>query len=205
MAVAHPTHKVLLRPGLRHVGNFPDTSDPDWPRRLKAIVEIVPARRGELPENLLRNIYRASQGGVIALALTHVTAAIVNKVMDRIVPLFPLTIPGIRYIDTANRSLLARIICRADAAFGDTAQFRRTALEVGFEPPLPFSWQFGADGGWPAAPPARAASRRRPAVLPAISLPKVFPGEECPLRCVETPARQDARVSDPAVASEAQG
>jgi hypothetical protein len=184
--------------------HFSDTSDPDWPRRLQAVIEIVPGRGGDLPENLLRNIYRASQGGVIALALTDVTAAIVNKVMDRIVPLFPLTIPGIRYIDTANRSMLARIIYRADVAFGDTVQFRRTAVEVGFEPPLPFSWQFGADDGRPMAPPA-CASRRPQAVLPAISLPRVFPGEECPRRCGETSARQDARASETAISSEAQG
>ncbi len=174
------------------MGDFPDAMDPDWPRRLKAIIEIVPGRRGELPETLLRNIYRASQGGVIALALTDVTAAIVNTLMDRIVPLFPLTIPGVRYIDTANRSKLARIICRADVAFGDTVRFRTTALEVGFKPPLPFSWQFEGDDGRLAAPPA-CAFWRLPAVASAISLPRAFSGEERP------------RASGPIISSEAQG
>jgi hypothetical protein len=183
---------------------FSDTSDPDWPRRLQAVIEIVPGRGGDLPVDLLRNIYRASQGGVIALALTDVTAAIVNTVMDRIVPLFPLTIPGIRYIDTANRSMLARIIYRADVVFGDTVQFRRTAVEIGFEPPLPFSWQFAADGGRPMGP--RAYAFRRPhAVLPAIWLPIVSSGEERPRRCVESSAIQDGRASEPAIVSEAQG
>lgn len=194
MAAAHSARRELLRPDPRYsMGHLMDARDLDWPRRLKAVVEIIPGPNCVLPESLLRNIYRASQGGVIALALTDVTAAIVNKVMDRIVPLFPLSIPGIRYIDTANHSMLARIIRRADAAFGDTIQFRRIALEVGFEPPLPFSWQFGADDGLMG--PSACASRLLPVGSPAISLSRTF--AEHSLHHGKNSRKRDAGASNP--------
>jgi hypothetical protein len=189
-------HGELLRPDPGYsTGHFTGATDLDWPRRLKAVVEIIPGPNCVLPESLLRNIYCASQGGVIALALTDVTAAIVNKVMDRIVPLFPLSIPGIRYIDTANRSMLARIICRADVAFGDTVQFRTAALEVGFEPPLPFSWQFGRGDG-PMASSA-CTSPLSSALLSVTSLRKASRGEVYSPHRGENPAKQDAGASNP--------
>jgi hypothetical protein len=59
---------------------------------IRAVVEILPGADGEPSEHLLWKTYRASWGGVIALALNGVTIAAVNRVMDRIVPQFPLTI-----------------------------------------------------------------------------------------------------------------
>jgi hypothetical protein len=193
MAVAHSARRELPDPKYS-MGHFTGATDLDWPRRLKAVVEIIPGPNRVLPEDLLRNIYCASQGGVIALALTDVTAAIVNTVMDRIVPLFPLSIPGIRYIDTANPSALARIICRADIAFGDTVQFRRIALEVGFEPPLPFSWQFGTDDEL-MGPSAYASRLLLPAGSPAISMSRTF--AKYPLHHGENSRKQDAGASNP--------
>lgn len=173
MAAARLARGNLIRPSQRYSTDHGlDENDIDWPRRLKAVVEIVPVHDGTLPKNLLRTVYRASQGGVIALALTDVTAAVVDKVMDDIVPLFPLNIPGIRYIDTENQSMLARIICRADVAFGDTILFRRIALEAGFEPPLPFSWQFGGGNG-PASSSAHA-SWPSPTASPTILSGRIF-------------------------------
>jgi hypothetical protein len=192
MAVAHSARRELPDPKYS-MDHFTGATDLDWPRRLKAVVEIIPGPNCVLPEGLLRNIYCASKGGVIALALTDVTAEVVNKVMDRIVPLFPLSIPGIRYIDTADHSMLACIICRADVAFGDTIEFRRIALEVGFEPPLPFSWQFGTDDALMGA--SAHASRPLPVRSPTISTSRRF--ANYPLHHGENSRKTDAGASNP--------
>ena len=94
---------------------------------IRAVVEIVPTADGKLPECLLWNAYRASRSGVIALALTDVTVEAVNRVMDGIVPHFPLDIPGVVYIDAQNRPLLAWVLDQAELIFGQTNEFRRLA------------------------------------------------------------------------------
>ena len=102
---------------------------PDYVRLadIRAVVEVVPAGDGKPPECLLWNAYRASWSGVIALALNSVTIEAVNRVMDGIVPHFPLDIPGVVYIDTQNRPLLAWVLNNADLIFGQTNEFRRMA------------------------------------------------------------------------------
>jgi hypothetical protein len=123
-------------------GIIQDPPTQGWPSRLKAVVEIRPGFDGELPQDLLRTIYSASQDGTVALSLTNVAVAAVNKVLDQIVPLFPLTIPGVRYLRTDNTPLLTWVLDRATGAFGDSDTFRRAAFAAGFSQPLPFSRQF---------------------------------------------------------------
>ena len=95
--------------------------------RIRAVLEIVPGPDGRPPENLLWNAYRASQSGVIVFALNGVTVASVNKVMDGIVPHFPLNIPGVLYIDAQDRCLLTWVLNRAKMIFWQTNAFQRVA------------------------------------------------------------------------------
>lgn len=105
---------------------------PDYVRLtdIRAAVEVVPARYGKPPEYLLWNAYRASWRGAVALALNGVTVEAVDRVMDEIVPHFPVDIPGVVYIDARNRPLLAWVLDRAELIFGQTNEFRRTAPET---------------------------------------------------------------------------
>ena len=94
---------------------------------IRAVVEVLPGADGKPPEYLLWKTYRASWGGTIALALNGVTAAAVDRVMDRIVPHFSLDIPGVVYIDAQNKPLLSWVLNNADLIFGQTTEFRRMA------------------------------------------------------------------------------
>ena len=97
---------------------------------IRAVVEVLPGADDKPPEYLLWNAYRASWNGVIALALNGVTAAAVDRVMDRIVPNFSLDIPGVVYIDAQNKPLLSWILNNADLIFAQTAEFRRMARKA---------------------------------------------------------------------------
>ena len=101
---------------------------PDYIRlvkRIRAVVEIVPGPDGDPPEHLLSDAYSASRSGTIVLALNGVTAAATNRVMDGIVPHFPLSIPGVLYVDARNRPLLRWILDNTDMIFGETDEFRK--------------------------------------------------------------------------------
>lgn len=142
-------HLRLDRPALHRLLRDPhdcaDGRDRGWPRNLLAVVEILPDEEGLLSADLLRAAYGASRDGVIALALTGVTVPAVNAVMDRIVPDFPLDIPGIRYLTTPNRPLLSSVLARAPFAFGESDAFRTAAAEIGFRSPPRSSRSFEFD------------------------------------------------------------
>jgi hypothetical protein len=95
--------------------------------RIRVVLEIIPGPDGKPPEDVLWNAYRASQSGVIVFALNGVTVASVNKIMDRIVPHFPLNIPGVLYIDAQDKCLLAWVLNRAKLIFWQTDAFQRAA------------------------------------------------------------------------------
>jgi hypothetical protein len=95
--------------------------------KIRAVLEIVAGPDGKPPEDVLWNAYRASQSGVIVFALNGVTIASVNKIMDRIVPCFPLNIPGVLYIDAQDRCLLAWVLNRAKLIFWQTNAFQSVA------------------------------------------------------------------------------
>ena len=73
-------------------------SDLNEEKRPWAAVEIAPTAKGQLPATLVRWAYRASQIGVVALVLNGIDARDVNRVLDPLVPLLPLTIPGVIYL-----------------------------------------------------------------------------------------------------------
>ena len=104
---------------------------PDYIRlveTIRGVVEIVPGSDGRPPEDLLWVAYQASWCGSIVLALNGVTVVATNQVMDSIVPHFPLSIPGVLYVDAQNRPLLRQLLDDTDMIFGQTDEFRRMAL-----------------------------------------------------------------------------
>jgi hypothetical protein len=145
------TARLLRGPSARpRTGSGDLVEVPDYVRlaNIWAVVEVVPGADGTPPEHLLWKTYRASSSGVIALALNGVTAPAVNRVMDRIVPQFPLDIPGVVYIDAQNKPLLAWVLNNASLIFGQTDEFRRmapraSAISMSHLPGGPYS---GASG-----------------------------------------------------------
>jgi hypothetical protein len=95
--------------------------------RIRGVVEVVPGPDGKPPADVLWQAYCASRSGVIVLALNGVTAAAVDRVMDGIVPHFPLNIPGVLYLDAENKPLLSWVLNNTDMVFGQTDQFRTMA------------------------------------------------------------------------------
>ncbi|WP_274629299.1 hypothetical protein [Arvimicrobium flavum] len=102
---------------------------PDYIRlaNIRSVVEVVPDATDEPSEQLLWHAYHTSWTGVVALALNGVATTAVDRVMDRIVPYFPLTIPGVVYIDARNDALLAWVLAKSDLVIGKTKWFYRRA------------------------------------------------------------------------------
>ena len=127
---SRPTTRSLGGRSLRRqTGGSDITEVPNYLRlaRIRAVVEIVPGPDGKPPADVLWQAYSASRSGVIVLALNGVTAAAVDRVMDGIVPHFPLNIPGVLYLDAENKPLLSWVLNNTDMVFGQTDQFRTMA------------------------------------------------------------------------------
>ena len=67
-----------------------------------ALIEVVRDPDGAPPGPLLRLLYQASGMGEIVLALRDIEWQDVDAELDSLVPLIPLNIPGIRYIDARD-------------------------------------------------------------------------------------------------------
>ena len=67
-----------------------------------AVIEVTPRPAGCSFKELVTSAYYASQRGPIVLVLNGVSAAEVDSVLDPVVPLLPLTIPGLRYCDVTD-------------------------------------------------------------------------------------------------------
>ena len=136
---------------------------PDYVRlaNIRAVVEVLPGADDKPPEWFLWTIYRASWGGTIALALNGVTAAAVDRVMDKIVPLFSLDIPGVVYIDAQNKPLLSWVLNNTDLIFAQTAEFRRMVPKA-----LPISMPYLLEETYSGA--SEVASPDLPAVFASL-------------------------------------
>lgn len=97
---------------------------------IQAVVEIAADLDGRLPDVLLAGAYEASSRGLVVLSFTGVTWEAVNEILDRVVPRFPIDIPGVRYIDTFDRSSLESALCGCNVVFGDTEVFRNSVTAL---------------------------------------------------------------------------
>ena len=78
-----------------------------------AVIEVTRHPQGSSFRELVTSAYYASQKGVIVLVLNGVTPAEVDAVLDPIVPLLPLTIPGLRYCDVNDLEAFRDAVLRA--------------------------------------------------------------------------------------------
>jgi len=92
---------------------------------VQAAIEVTSRANGKLPIQLLNEAYRASDCGVNVLVLNNVSASAVDRVLDDVVKLLPLSIPGVLYVDASNEAALARSLEAADAIFVATSAMRR--------------------------------------------------------------------------------
>lgn len=98
-----------------------------------AIVEIMLRPDGRPPSDLIRTIYRASEGGQYICALRGVDWHMMNKVLDPLVATMPLTIPGILYVDIENESAIRQAILSTDLMLAISSQFRAMGEALGFQ------------------------------------------------------------------------
>jgi hypothetical protein len=78
-----------------------------------AVVEVTPEPEGCTFADLVSSTYYDSQKGLIVLVLNGVTPGQVDAVLDPIVPLLPLTIPGLRYCDVDDLAALRDAVLHA--------------------------------------------------------------------------------------------
>jgi|GEM_PF-4690643 len=72
------------------------------PSQIPSVIEVTREPPGISMCQLVRNAYVASRQRVITLVLNGVTTEEVDAALDSIVPLYPLDIPGLKYVLIEN-------------------------------------------------------------------------------------------------------
>lgn len=103
------------------------------PVRVLAAIEIIADSDGRLPTALLRGAYRASERGMIVLALRGVATEDVDSILDEVVPLLPHDIPGVLYVDADDEETLREAIRDAPRLFVSTYAFLSRLEAMGFD------------------------------------------------------------------------
>ncbi|MFC6487592.1 hypothetical protein [Nitratireductor sp. GCM10026969] len=99
------------------------------------VVEIS-RRNGHIPSGLIEACYRASQSGLVVLALDGISPQAVNRILDPVVPTLPLDIPGVLYIDAADAARVQEAVFAAERIFVATIAFRGMVRALGVAPRL---------------------------------------------------------------------
>lgn len=92
-----------------------------------AVVEIAANARGEVPAEMLERLYRVSATGVVVLVLTDIGYEVVDEALDDLVARMPHDIPGVRYLERADRQAIAGACRKAPVVFWKTPNFRAEA------------------------------------------------------------------------------
>lgn len=103
---------------------------------VRAVIEIMTDPVGGFPAELLRSLYRASDQGMLALALERFDPDSVDAILDDIVSLLPLDIPGVLYVDAGNDEALRSLIRSAVRVFVFSPRFRFRIEKFGVDPRL---------------------------------------------------------------------
>jgi hypothetical protein len=99
----------------------------------QAVIEISPQADGQLPTELILAAYRASERGPIVFVLRGVTAADIDRILDDLVPLLPVSIPGVKYVDIKNEGAILDAVSEAGMIFADTDHFRTFVRNLNIE------------------------------------------------------------------------
>jgi hypothetical protein len=97
----------------------------------QAVVEIAPDADGQLPVELIRHAYRASEQGLIVLILQDITPSAVDRILDPLVSMSRLDIPGVLYIDAKNQSAVLQAVHDAQVIFAATDRLRSLIAAFG--------------------------------------------------------------------------
>lgn len=131
---------------------------------LAALIEIVPTADGVLPHELIADAYRSSVADPVALVFDDALVRAVDRVLDALVPLLPLGIPGVRYVSAADVAQVAHLARQARVVVLQSPQLRACAGLGPVAAVMPV-----AAGTLPTVVDARVA--RRSASQPMQSLP----------------------------------
>jgi hypothetical protein len=100
-----------------HPWHAPLSIQKDRATSVQAVIEVSYSPSGELPRELLRQAYVASQFGTIVFVLAGPTAPEIDRVLDDLVLRLPLDIPGVRYVDRANETSIIEFVVSAEHVF----------------------------------------------------------------------------------------
>jgi len=93
------------------------TSEAHRGRGIQAVVEIAYSPSGDLPADLIRQAYMASQYGMVVFVLAGPTAREIDRVLDDVVQHLPLDIPGVRYVDSQDKASVLEFLVGAEQVF----------------------------------------------------------------------------------------
>lgn len=88
-----------------------------------ALIEIVREPEGGVPAPLVRSIYKASASGVFVLALRDIHPLEIDALLDDLVRVMPLSIPGIRYIDARDPAAVLKAAASTSTIIAATLEF----------------------------------------------------------------------------------
>lgn len=97
------------------------------------VIEIALQPDGRVPAELVKEAYRASVRRRVAFVLQDVAPSAVDEVLDDIVPLLPLAIPGVLYIDINDEKKVEGVLFGADRVFAGTERFRALLEKLGIQ------------------------------------------------------------------------
>jgi hypothetical protein len=101
-----------------------------------AVIEIASIRGKNPPAGLILCAYRASQTGLVALVLNDVDPRTVNRILDPLVRLMPLTIPGVLYLKINDDAQVREAVLSARMVFVATKEFHTSVVGLGIDQSL---------------------------------------------------------------------
>ncbi|MGQ0714523.1 MAG: hypothetical protein ACT4PJ_12450 [Gemmatimonadaceae bacterium] len=99
--------------------------------RVGALVEIAPAPDGAISESLLALAYAASESSFVMLAHRGVSARVIDRTLDRIVPRYGLRANGVIYIDGIDTSAVVELARKARVVIACTPSLQLGLSQAG--------------------------------------------------------------------------
>ena len=110
---------------------------------VQAVIEIAPHTDGKMPRKLIWEAYRASVRGLVVFALRDTEPSAVDRILDDIVQLMPLNIPGVKYVDANDENALLKAVQVSELIFAKTDRFRTLITVSKIDPSLVWPVELG--------------------------------------------------------------
>lgn len=82
--------------------------------RLAALIEITSTADGQLPMDLIQFAYRTSERALVVIVTADDLRDRVDRALDPLVLLLPMTIPGVRFVSENDHAAIAHYAQLAD-------------------------------------------------------------------------------------------